>query len=160
MRAVFRVLAGELRRANRLDARSAVLLVAAAAAVVEIAAAVGPTNTVARIGYRSFRTPTPVVRDADIDPLALYIPKTSALVRARETIPADATFTVVVGGSVAEPGIVKLLFRFWLLPRRYVRTVAAARWVIAYERPSESLGVPYTQEVGLAPDVNVVKVKR
>ncbi len=156
---MFRVLAGELR-AKRLDARSGLLLVAAAAAVVEIWAAVGPTDDVARIGYRAFRTPTPLVRDADIDPLALYVPKTSALVHARETIPPDASFAVVVGKANEQPGIVKLLFRLWLMPRRYVQTLAAAQWVIAYERPSESLGVQYIQEIGLAPDVNVVKVKR
>jgi hypothetical protein len=136
------------------------LFVAGLAAVVEIGAAVGPTDTVARIGYRSFRTPTPLVRDADIDPLAVYIPKTSALVRAREAIPRDATFAVVLGDSVSEPGIVKLIFRLWLLPRQYVRTPEAAGWVIAYERSSESLAVPYTEEIGLAPDVNVVKVKK
>jgi hypothetical protein len=157
---VLRVLAGELRRTKRLDARSAVLLVAAAAVVVEIWVAVGPTDTVARIGYRSFRTPTPLVRDADIDPLAVFVPKTSALVQARETIPPDATYTIVVGDSIHDPGLLKLVFRFWLLPRQYARTLAAAQWVIAYERPSESLGVRYSQEIGLAPDVNVVKVKR
>jgi hypothetical protein len=67
-----------------------------------------------------------------------------------------------VGGprSVEDPGIVKVLFRFWLLPLRYVLKIADAQWVIAYQRPSESLGVQYTQEIGLGPDINVVKVKR
>jgi hypothetical protein len=137
-----------------------VLLVAAAAVVVEIVVAVGPTDTVARIGYRSFRTPTPLVRDADLDPLALYVPKTNALVKARETIPADATYAVVTGSSTTNASVLKLVFRLWLMPRRYVRTVAAAQWVVAYERSSESLGVPYTREIGLAPDVNAVKVRR
>ena len=156
---MFRALAGELRRTSGLDARTAVLLVAAAAALVEIWVAVVPTVDVARIGYRSLQTPTPLVRDADIDPLALYVPKTSALVHARETIPPDATYTVVVSNSIRDPGIVTVIFRLWLMPRRYVRTLAGAQWVIAYERSSESLGVPYTQEIGLAPDVNAVKVK-
>jgi hypothetical protein len=142
-----------------LNGRSGVLLVAAAAVMVEIVVAVGPTDTVARIGYRSFRTPTPLVRDADLDPLALFVPKTGALVHARETIPVDATYAVVTGASTSNSGILKLVFRLWLMPRRYVRNPAAAKWVIAYERSSESLGVPYTQEIGLAPDVNVVKVK-
>jgi hypothetical protein len=137
-----------------------VLLIAAAAAVVEIGFSIKPADDVARIGYRSLRTPMPLVRDADIDPLALYIPKTNALVQARRTIPQDATFTVRAGATVADPGALALLFRLWLLPRRYVTTLGAAQWVIAYERPSESLGVSYTQEIGLAPDVNAVKVKR
>ena len=135
------------------------LLIAAAAAVVEIWVSIGPTIDVARIGYRSFRTPTPLIRDADIDPLAVYVPKTSALVLARQTIPPDASYAIVAGDSIHDPGTLKLIFRLWLLPRRYVRTPKAAQWVIAYERPSESLGVPYTQEIGLAPEVNVVKVK-
>jgi hypothetical protein len=136
-----------------------VLLIAAAAAIVEISVAIGPTVDLARIGYRSFQMSTPLIRDADIDPLAVYVPKTSALVLARRTIPPDASFAIVVGGSIHDPGTLKLIFRLWLLPRRYVQTPAAAQWVIAYERPSETLGVPYTQEIGLAPDVNVVKVK-
>jgi hypothetical protein len=115
---------------------------------------------IAKQGYRSLTTPGYTVAAGDVDPLA-YFASTGALVAARRVIPADDAYTVVVGHDLAPSARtgVSLAFRFWLPPRRYVTRQRDAQWVIAYHVPSESLKVPYTNEIGLAPDVNVVRVR-
>jgi hypothetical protein len=157
------------RRAEAYDAQavrrwtsvpSLVLVVAAVAVGVEIWVTAGPALSYARIGYRNVRDPTPKPRDADLDPLSSYI-STGTIVLARETIPPDATYTVVVGNTkLDDPGVVGVMLRLWLAPRRYTDRLASAQWVVAYHESSEALGVPYTREVGLGPDANAVELKR
>jgi hypothetical protein len=138
-----------------------VLVVAIVVVAVELAAAAGVIGNYARFGWRAAETPNPLVRDADLDPLAQFVP-TAALVHAAETIPPDATYTVVVGNDppVELPGDVEAAFRFWLPPRHYTAHAADADWIVAYHVSSEQLGVPIGREIGLAPDVNAVEVKR
>jgi hypothetical protein len=85
-----------------------------------------------------------------------------ALLRARQTIPRDATVAVVVGQVPPlewyPTNAVPELVCDWLLPRRCV-PVDEAEWVVAYHQPSELLAV-HGQEIGLGPDVNVVRVAR
>jgi hypothetical protein len=135
--------------------------VAAVLVAFELVAAAVVIGDYARIGKYSFESPNPLVRDADLDPLALYVP-TEALVRARETIPAGATYAVVVGNDppVAAPGDVVTAFRFWLPPRRYTSRLSEAEWVIAYHHSSETLGVDVSRELGLSPGVNAVELRR
>jgi hypothetical protein len=149
--------AGLIRRWSR----TAVLVVAIAVVALELAAAAGVIGNYARVGWRSANAPTPIVRDADLDPLAQFVP-TAALVYAAQTIPRDATYTVVVGQDppVEQPGDVEAAFRFWLPPRTYTPHAADADWVVAYHASSEDLGVAVKREVGLAPAVNAVEVKR
>jgi hypothetical protein len=138
------------------------LLIAVAAIVagLQLLAAAGHLDDVVRTGYDRADAGF-LVRDADLDPLSFYMP-TASLALARESIPPDATYTVVVGDDppVADPGVVRFVFRFWLLPRRYTSRLSEAEWVIGYHRSSESLGVPYVVENGLGPDANVVRVDR
>jgi hypothetical protein len=136
-------------------------MVAAVLAGAELVAAAAVISDYARNGKRSLESPNALVRDADLDPLALYVP-TQALVRARELIPPDATYAVVVGDDppVADPAGVLSVFRFWLPPRRYTDRVAEADWVIAYHHSSETLGVDYSRELGLSASANVVEVRR
>jgi hypothetical protein len=47
-----------------------------------------------------------------------------------------------------------------LLPRIYTPDRHRAQWVIAYRASSETLGVPYSREIGLAPNVNVIEAVR
>jgi hypothetical protein len=138
-----------------------VLVVAAVLAGAELVAAAAVVADYARQGKRSFDSPNALVRDADLDPLALYVP-TEALVRAREHIPRDATYAVVIGNDppVADPAGVRSAFRFWLPPRRYTDRIDDADWVIAYHHSSETLGVEYSRELGLSPSANVVQVRR
>ena len=137
------------------------LVVAAAAVVAELAAALGVIGDYARFGWRAASAPNPLVRDADLDPLAQYAP-TAALVRAAQTIPPGSTYAIVVGDDppVELPGDIRSAFRFWLAGRRYTTDVHDADWVVAYHRSSEHLGVRVGREIGLVPAVNVVEVKR
>jgi hypothetical protein len=141
--------------------RRALLFVTAVVVALELWVAAGQALTFARIGHQNLNGPSYLVRDADLDPLS-YFASTQALVLARETIPSDATYAVVVGNNppVADAGGIKLVFRFWLFPRKYTRRLAAADWVIAYHHSSETLGVPYENEIGLGPDASAVQVKR
>jgi len=139
----------------------AALAVAALLVAVELWAATTHAVTIARDGYRALTSFGYSVPAGDLDPLAYYA-STQALVRAREAIPPNASYAVVVGtdlGPSQRTGVA-LAFKFWLLPRRYRSVPSRAQWVIAYHHPSESLGVPYTKEIGLAPDVNLVEVRR
>jgi hypothetical protein len=139
--------------------RRGLLIIAAIVVAIEVVAAAGQTAIFVRAGYEGSTKPYRLVRDADLDPLASFAPN-AALVAALQTIPRDATYSIVVGKDppVADPRLIRLIYHFWLLPRRYTTRPSAAQWVIAYHRPSESLGVRYTQEVGLGPFVNAVKV--
>ncbi len=149
--------AGGFRRWTRV----AVLAVAIAVVVVELAAAAGVIGNYARFGWRAARAPNALVRDADLDPLAQFVP-TAVLVHAAQAIPRDATYTVVVGNDppVELPGDVDAAFRFWLPPRHYTEHVADAEWIVAFHVSSENLGVPVAQEIGLGPAVNAVEVDR
>jgi hypothetical protein len=85
-----------------------------------------------------------------------------ALLRARQTIPPDATVAVVVGQvpplhSYAAYAVPEMVCD-WLLPRRCV-PLERAEWVIAYHQPAETLGVR-GEEIGLGPDANAVRVTR
>lgn len=134
-------------------------LVAAGVVAFELWTAVSHTLTFARVGYQNARGPRHLVRDADLDPLSYFGP-TQALVAATRIIPRNATYTIVVGHQEPGPpkGIVDDVFRFWLVPRHYVSSLAKAGWVITYNESSEKLGVPYSKEFGLGPSVNVDKL--
>jgi len=97
----------------------------------------------------------------DVAPMQQYIAP-FALVTARETIPADATYSVVVGQTPPTSELLQqaipLLFRYWLLPRRYTSHPHQAEWVIAYHAPSVGLGLPVAREIGLGPDANLDRI--
>ena len=115
----------------------------------------------AKIGYQDASVPPRLVRDADVDSFASWGP-TGALVTAAQTIPRDGTYSIVVGQNPPtseDPRVVKTILRLWLLPRSYTAKPADAQWVIAYHHSSETLGIPYTEEIGLSAGVNVVRVK-
>jgi hypothetical protein len=127
---------------------------------LELWAAVGHIGDIARTGYRAVAKPSYPVQDADLDPLAFYaFPE--ALVRARDVIPPHATYAVVPGpGLTSTQRLAEVAFKLMLLPRIFTTDRHRAQWVIAYRASSETLGVPYSREIGLAPNVNVVEVVR
>jgi hypothetical protein len=159
-------LATESRRTNlavaavRRSRAHASVVAAALIVAMGLWAALSHAVTIAKSGYRALTTPAFPVAAGDLDPLSYYA-STQALVRARDVIPRTARYAVVVGNDLgpSQRVGVALAFKFWLMPRRYTSEVRRAQWVIAYHHPSETLGVPYTTEVGLAPDVNVVEVR-
>jgi hypothetical protein len=104
--------------------------------------------------------PAVPVEAADFDPFALYA-MPEALVRARSVIPPNATYAVVTGHlNPFQRQAAPLAFALGLLPRVVTPDRRRAQWVIAYDTPSEGLGIRYSQEIGLGPGVNVVKVER
>ena len=138
--------------------RQWLLAVAAVAVAVDLAAAATQVGTFARIGWTNLSPPDRLVRDADLDPFAYFFP-TGPIVGAQRVIPRDATYAIRAD-KASNPEIVADVFRLLLLPRTYTTRLSDAQWVIAYHRSSELLGVPYTEEIGIGPNVNVVKVKR
>ncbi len=140
-----------------LSRRRALSLVAVVIVACELWASATRIGHLAAKGARAIDGPDHTVQASDLDPLAFYATP-EALVRARSVIPRDATFSVVVPGGNENGAI--LAFKFALLPRVYTPDRHRAQWVIAYEVPSEGLGVRYSREVGLSPDVNAVEVER
>ncbi len=128
---------------------------------IELFTAVTHIRLFAQVGYKNLRAPQHLVRDADLDPFAYFAP-TQALVTAQRVIPKDATYTIVLGHEQPGPSatIASDIFRFWLVPRHYTPSIRKADWAITYNESSESLGVPYTQELGLGPGVNAVRLTR
>jgi hypothetical protein len=137
--------------------------VAAVAVVLALATAAYRAPGFVRTSYDAATTPHGSTRQRDLGYVFGFESELAAT-RARELLPRDATYTVVTG-DIPPPklyeseGIVGFL-RYWLLPRRYTPDVAQAQWVITYHHPSETVGVPYKKEIGLADYVNAFRVTR
>ena len=115
----------------------------------------------AKIGYQDISVPPRLLRDEDLDAFAFFGP-TGPLIGAARVIPRNGTYSIVVGddpASTEDPRLIKTILRLWLLPRTYTPRPADAQWVVTYDQSSERLGIPYTDETGLAPNVNVIRVK-
>jgi hypothetical protein len=141
--------------------RRVVVALAAAVVAAELFGAAAKLPGVVRIGWENGRQPYRLVRDADLDPFASFAP-TASVAAAREAIPRDATFAIVVGEDEPRiaPELVRQIFQLWLLPRSFTERPREADWVIVYHHASETAGVPYTREVGLGPGVNALEVRR
>jgi hypothetical protein len=143
-----------------LSRRRALVILASLVVGLELWAATAHIGHIARTGYRALVGPSRPVQEADLDPLAFYA-LTGALIRARSIIPPGATYAVVVSPKLTSTQrAAALAFKLVLLPRIFTTDRHRADWVIAYDTPSEGLGIPYSKEIGLAPDVNIVKAAR
>jgi hypothetical protein len=140
--------------------RRALVVLAGVVVALELWAAIGHIDDIARTGYQAVAKPSYPVQKADLDPLAFYaLPE--AVVRARDVIPPHATYAVVTGpGLTSTQRLAAVAFKLMLLPRVFTADRHRAQWVIAYRASSEALGVPYTREIGLAPGVNVIEAVR
>jgi hypothetical protein len=81
--------------------------------------------------------------------------------KAASIIPRNATYSVVVGNEPPTSAdfheLLPFLFQYWLLPRRYTPDIHKASWVISYSHSSETLGIPYSEELNISPTANVDK---
>ena len=148
------------KRTTGLKGRSWLVIVAAVVAVLELGLAVARTGFYAGVGHQNLDAPKLLVRDADVDPLASF-DATLAMVAAPQAIPRNATYTIVTGNERnvgMTSGFAIDVYRLWLMPRRYTTDLKKAQWALTYYRSSESLGVPYSEEIGLGPGVNAVKL--
>lgn len=152
---------GSRLRLARSLRRNGFVAVVALAVAVELGSAVNHAIAIVRTGYHDLGAPRYATRDADLDPFAYFL-STDALVLARQLIPRDATYTVVVGNDppVSDATDIPVVFRFWLAPRRYTSAVADAQWVITYHQVSKALSLRYSRQFGLGPDANLLRVER
>ena len=98
----------------------------------------------------------------ELYPAHLGIPP-EVVERAEQIVPEDGLYAVVFGEQIpVESGGIGIRqgLNYFLLPRRWTRDLDEAGWVIAWGKPAETLGVPVGREVGLAPGVNLVEVRR
>jgi hypothetical protein len=123
----------------------------------ELVAATAHLGHIARKGYDALSAPADPAAQADLDTLAYYV-SPAAIVLARSLIPPHATYSVIVP-SGNENGVL-VAFKSALLPRVFRSSRHRADWVIAYQVSSEHQGLHYSQEIGLAPDVNLLKIER
>jgi len=91
-----------------------------------------------------------------------YVPPGCLLAAAR-TIPANASYGVVVGDvpptSDTVKQAVRRAYQYWMLPRLYAIPEDAA-WIITFHESSEHLALPYADETGLCADSNAVRIVR
>jgi hypothetical protein len=131
--------------------------------VASLAGALTQVAPLWRIFRANLAAPPAPLAVRDVNQLGPYLDP-RALTAAREVIPAGATYAVVVGDTppttATQKLAIPLLFQYWLLPRRSTADPRDAQWVIAYDHPSETLGVRVAREVGLAPGVNADLIAR
>jgi hypothetical protein len=78
--------------------------------------------------------------------------------RARETIPADATYYVDVGRGGALDWV-RPFATYWLLPRRRTDELGEADWILAYGTDPGALGLPYSRVVTVGPGLVLAEVR-
>ena len=137
--------------------RGALTLLAIGVVVCELFAATVHLGHIAAKGLSAVRAPGYPAAEADVDALAFYV-SPEALVRARSIIPPHATYSVIVPSGNLNGALVA--FKMALLPRVFRSSRHRAEWVIAYRVSSEHQGVRYSREIGLAPDINLLKIER
>jgi hypothetical protein len=150
------------RRLSAHSSRTSLLaLLACLIVALELTAAITHAVDDVRAGRHAAAKPAAPVEAADFDPFAIYA-MPEALVNARSVIPRDAVYAFVAGStlSAVQRQRAALAFELALVPRAFTLDRHRAQWVIAYQTPSEGLGVHYSREIGLGPGVQVVKVRR
>ena len=140
-----------------LGRRGALTALAVVVVTCELVAATVHLGHIARKGYDAVRAPGYPAAEADVDALAYYV-SPEAIVQARNLIPPHATYSVIVPSGNRNGVLVA--FKAALLPRVFRSSRRDAEWVIAYQVSSEHQGLHYSEEIGLAPDVNLLKNER
>ena len=132
-------------------------------AVLALIAAGSQAPKIARHAWSRATAPSESVTQRELAAV-VYAQAPEMFLNAARIIPRDATYSVVVGDTPPNTAdfheLIPFLFQYWLLPRRFTPNPRAADWVISYDHPSETLGVRYSQELGIATAVNIVKVTR
>ena len=145
-----------VRRFSLRDATAVIGLLALVAALSRV-------PHIGRLGWDRASTPAHSTQDRELAALILA-QDPNLFLRAAKIIPLDATYSVVVGNSpptnVDLTQGIPLLYQYWLLPRHFTNDVHDADWVITYDHSSETLGVRYSEEIGIGPTSNIVKVIR
>ena len=147
--------AAEIRRRAGATVAPLVAALALVSAVAAVPRLVDETIGVARADREGWERP-------ELYPPDIGVPAAVVEVAERE-IPEGAVYAIAVGDQIpvlaGGIGVVQAL-AYFLLPRRWTGELWRAEWVIAWGESSETLGVPIEREIGLAPNVNLVEVRR
>jgi hypothetical protein len=129
-------------------------------AVLAVIAACSRVPETARHGWTSITAPVASVQNRELAAV-IYAQDPDMFLKAARIIPPGATYSVVVGNSPPTSSAfheaIPLLFQYWLLPRLYTPDIHKASWVISYSHSSETLGIPYSEEINISPTANVDK---
>jgi hypothetical protein len=131
-------------------------------AVLALIAAASQVPVIARSGWSHLNEHVGSTTDRELAAVVYSQAPNSTFLAAAKDIPRNALYSVVVGQdppnpagfTVAIPG----MFQYWLLPRRYTKNIHKAQWVISWHHSSETLGIRYSEELGIGDDSNIVKV--
>jgi hypothetical protein len=129
---------------------------------VALAAALHRVPALIRLAHGQLDAPTMSLADSDIDGVRFFV-SAPELRAAAAAIPPDATYTVLVGNDpppASDPESIRPVFQFWLMPRRYTRSLRRAQWVIAYHRPVSAIRVPHGEAITIGPDDVVLRAGR
>jgi hypothetical protein len=83
---------------------------------------------------------------------------TGSFQRARETIPAGATYYVDVGRGGALDWV-RPFATYWLLPRRRTDELGEADWILSYGTDPQALGLAYSRVSNVGPGVVLAEVR-
>lgn len=131
-------------------------------AVLALIAAGSQVPVIARSGWSHLHEHVPSTTDRELAAVVYSQAPNSTFLAAAHDIPRNALYSVVVGEDPPNPFGFKVaipaLFQYWLLPRRYTKNIHKAQYVISWHHSSETLGIRYSEELGIGADSNVLKV--
>jgi hypothetical protein len=131
-------------------------------AALALIAAASQVPVIARSGWSHAREHVASTTDRELAAVVYSQAPNSTFLDAARLIPRDATYSVVVGEDPPNPTgfvvAVPSMFQYWLLPRRFTRNIHKAQWVISWHHSSETLGIHYSEEIGIGDYSNVLKV--
>ena len=146
---------GSLRRFSLRD--GAVVI-----AVLALIAAASQVPVIARYGWSHLNEPVGTPTQRELAAVIYSQAPNSTFLAAARIIPRNALYSVVVGEDPPNPAgfdvAIPGMFQYWLLPRRYTKNIHKAQWVISWHHSSETLGIRYSEELGIGDDSNIVKV--
>jgi hypothetical protein len=143
---------------RRFSARDGAVVIAALALI----AAGSQSPAIARAGWANLTRHAESTTNRQLAAVVFSQAPNSTFLTAARIIPRNAVYAVVVGQDPPNPSDFKFaiptLFQYWLLPRHYTRDIHKAQWVISWHHSSETLGIRYSEELGIGDDSNIVKV--
>jgi hypothetical protein len=144
---------------RRFSVRDGAVVIAALALI----AAASQSPAIARAGWSNLTGHSQSTINRQLAAVVYSQAPSSTFLAAARIIPRNAVYAVVVGEEPPNPTsdfkfAIPTLFQYWLLPRHYTRDIHKAQWVISWHHPSETLGVRYSEELGIGDYSNIVKV--
>jgi hypothetical protein len=145
---------------RRFSIRDAAVVIS----VLALIAAASQIPVIARSGWSHLTEHVPSTTNRELAALVYSQAPNSTFLAATRDIPRNALYSVVVGEDPPNPAgfdvAIPGMFQYWLLPRRYTKNIHKAQYVISWHHSSETLGIRYSEELGIGDYSNVLKVVR